>query len=166
MPLPRRFIRFSVASLLILMCMIAGYYGGQHRGYNDARRDYLETSVYLVDNSQRQITQYYDVDDLVTPFDDRTAPPNFESLVDLIESTVAPDLWGEPDSLAIIERSKTLKITQTGGVHLEIVELLNQLRSLLRDYRDRIAAGKCGHCGNGAPGAGENCVKCGMLRAS
>ena len=61
------------------------------------------------------------------------AKPDFETLINLIESTVAPNSWddvGGHGSLKSFAGNLSLVITQTQDVHEEIVDLLTQLRRL------------------------------------
>lgn len=59
--------------------------------------------------------------------------PDFDSLVDLITTTVEPGAWdidGGAGTLAGDENTLSLVIRQTPAVHEQIVDLLNQLRKL------------------------------------
>jgi hypothetical protein len=59
--------------------------------------------------------------------------PDFDTLIDLISSTVAPDSWeevGGSGSLREFVGNLSLVVSQTGDVHEEIVDLLAQLRRL------------------------------------
>ena len=58
---------------------------------------------------------------------------DFDSLIDLITSTVKPTTWdnvGGPGSIAPFETNLSLVVSQTQEVHEEIVDLLEQLRRL------------------------------------
>ncbi len=58
---------------------------------------------------------------------------DFDSLIDLITSTVAPTTWdtvGGPGSIMPFETNLSLVISQTQEVHDEIADLLDQLRRL------------------------------------
>ena len=58
---------------------------------------------------------------------------DFDTLIDLIATTVAPDSWddvGGPGSMAPFEGNLSLVISNTQDVHDEIVSLLEQLRRL------------------------------------
>ena len=68
---------------------------------------------------------------------------DFDSLIELIQSTVQPESWedvGGPGSVAPFETNLSLVIRQTEEVHEEIVDLLEQLRGC-RTSRSR---SKCG----------------------
>jgi general secretion pathway protein D len=61
------------------------------------------------------------------------ANADFDSLIELIHSTVAPTTWDEvggPGSIAKFETNLSLVISQTQEVHEEIVDLLEQLRRM------------------------------------
>jgi len=61
------------------------------------------------------------------------AEPDFDSLIQLITTTVKPDSWqehGGPGSVAPFETNLSLVITQTQEVHEQIADLLDQLRRL------------------------------------
>ncbi len=58
---------------------------------------------------------------------------DFDSLIDLITSTVKPTSWdavGGPGSIAPFETNLSLVVSQTQEIHEEIVDLLEQLRRL------------------------------------
>lgn len=61
------------------------------------------------------------------------AQADFDSLIDLITSTVKPTTWddvGGPGSIAPFETNLSIVVSQTQEVHDEIVDLLEQLRRL------------------------------------
>ena len=61
------------------------------------------------------------------------AQADFDSLIDLITSTVKPTTWdavGGPGSIAPFETNLSIVVSQTQDVHEEIVDLLEQLRRL------------------------------------
>ncbi len=58
---------------------------------------------------------------------------DFDSLIELITSTVKPQTWdlvGGPGSIAAFETNLSMVVSQTQDVHEEIVDLLEQLRRL------------------------------------
>ena len=58
---------------------------------------------------------------------------DFDSLIDLITSTVQPTTWdtvGGPGSIASFETNLSIVVSQTQEVHEEIVDLLEQLRRM------------------------------------
>lgn len=61
------------------------------------------------------------------------AEPDFDSLIDLITSTIKPTTWDEvggAGSIKEFETNLSLVVSQTQDVHEEIVDLLEQLRRL------------------------------------
>ncbi|MFZ5832237.1 MAG: type II secretion system protein GspD, partial [Planctomycetota bacterium] len=59
--------------------------------------------------------------------------PDFDALIELITTTIAPTTWddvGGPGSIAEFETNLSLVISQTQQVHEQIVDLLQQLRRL------------------------------------
>jgi general secretion pathway protein D len=61
------------------------------------------------------------------------AQADFDSLIQLITSTVAPTTWddvGGPGSIAPFETNLSIVVSQTQAVHEQIVDLLEQLRRL------------------------------------
>lgn len=59
--------------------------------------------------------------------------PDFDSLIELITSTISPTTWndvGGPGSITSFEGNLSLVISQTQEVHEEIADLLEQLRRL------------------------------------
>lgn len=59
--------------------------------------------------------------------------PDFDSLIDLITSTISPTTWddvGGPGSVAGFDTNLSLVVSQTQEVHDQIVDLLEQLRRL------------------------------------
>ncbi len=61
------------------------------------------------------------------------AQADFDSLIDLVTSTVKPQTWDEvggPGSIAPFETNLSIVVSQTQDVHEEIVDLLEQLRRL------------------------------------
>ena len=63
----------------------------------------------------------------------RRLAADFDSLIDLITSTIRPTSWddvGGPGSIAPFETNLSIVVSQTQEVHEEIVDLLEQLRRL------------------------------------
>jgi len=124
---------------------------------------------------QQLRTVVYPVEDLVTTKNEHGKPlePDFDSLIDLITSTVKPTSWdcvGGPGSIAPFEAGMALVFSQTDEVHQEVAELLRHLResqSLVRTpvVRRRDAAsfaGQSRQMGMGGMGGGFG----GMVDAS
>ena len=94
----------------------------------------------------------YPVADLVEKYRDRNGniTPDFDSLIEMIQSTVAPSSWDEvggPGSIAKFDTNLSLVLDQTQEVHEEVVDLLEQLRGQAvgrpaAAERDRFAAAK------------------------
>jgi type II secretory pathway component GspD/PulD (secretin) len=67
------------------------------------------------------------------PAEPPIAKADFETLIRLIETTVAPDTWdaaGGPGSMAPFENNLSLVVRQTAEVHEQLADLLEQLRRL------------------------------------
>jgi hypothetical protein len=84
--------------------------------------------------AENQVRIMYPVEDLVL-VGDLQAPEgaDFDSLVDLITSNVAPTTWdsvGGPSSVGVFEHNFSLVISQTEEVHEEIGRLLDTLRTV------------------------------------
>src|SRR6185369_16995829 len=63
----------------------------------------------------------------------RGAAPDFDSLTELITSTIAPQSWqevGGPGAISGYENNLSLVVSQTQEVHEQIADLLEQLRRL------------------------------------
>jgi general secretion pathway protein D len=63
----------------------------------------------------------------------RGAQPDFDSLTELITSTIAPQSWqevGGPGAISGYENNLSLVVSQTQEVHEQIADLLEQLRRL------------------------------------
>ena len=70
---------------------------------------------------------------LVTAPRRKPAEPDFDSLIELITTTIAPESWeevGGPGSIADFPTTLSLVVSQTQGVHKQIVDLLDQVRRL------------------------------------
>ena len=89
------------------------------------------------------ITRVYPVIDLVLPLDATEGmDPDFDSMIDLITSTVRPTSWeevGGPGSIRPLDTKMSIVISQTQEVHEEINDLLGQLRSVSLDQRTKEA---------------------------
>ena len=87
------------------------------------------------------ITRVYPVIDLVLPLGVTDGvEPDFDSLIDLITSTVRPTSWeevGGPGSIRPLETKMSIVVSQTQEVHEEINDLLRQLRSVSLDQRTK-----------------------------
>ena len=83
-------------------------------------------------------TTVYDVSDLLMR--DDKGQPDFDSIINLLTSTVAPQSWSEQGGPAAIQSGPlgTLVITQTDEVQEQIAWILGELRKV----KDRIKANK------------------------
>lgn len=119
--------RFSLGMLLVVMTCLAGYLGGRKAGYDDGMQIASERKIYI---------ESYDVASLVTPVGElKGQPPEFETLIDLIKTTVAEDTWDRRHGMYRIDADRAnlrLLITQTEMGHREIDDLLEALRNLSR----------------------------------
>ncbi|MDA1050188.1 MAG: hypothetical protein O3C40_06875 [Planctomycetota bacterium] len=90
----------------------------------------------------------YPVRDLVEIGDDSSIEPrcvrcDFDSLISVIMSTIAPDTWGAvggPSSIGTLLPVPTIVIAQTQDAHEEIVELLTNLRAAKQSESARTTA--------------------------
>lgn len=122
----RWFFRFSIASLLLGMAVVAGYFTGYRFGERQAIQDVADTKVTSV---------VYQVKDLIKPLDAPQAwsptEQDFEPLVELITSTIASNEWSTPAAgITPFVANKSLVVSCSGVAHRELAELLHQLRTL------------------------------------
>ena len=134
--------------------------------------------TYLVDSDvllittqeaadQKLRTVVYPVQDLVVVSQDEDGNPqaDFDSLIDMITSTVKPTSWdcvGGPGSIAPFETGMSLVFSQTEEVHEQVQELLEHLRKArallgptrLPVRRREEVMGGLGGMGGGMGGAG------------
>lgn len=122
-PSRRRTFRFSLLTALVVMTCVAGYLSGYRFGVQERIEDNQAATVY---------PKTYAVGDLVTSGPD--APPNYTSLVDLITSSVATEVWrrnGVGDSeVHAFPANHSLVIACNQSTHAEVADLLQQLRDL------------------------------------
>lgn len=57
------------------------------------------------------------------------APPELDEFVDIIQRVVAPDTWDGESGASIGEFQGSMVVTQTADVHVQVEELLRQLRN-------------------------------------
>lgn len=90
------------------------------------------TSKLTADNEL--INQVYPVADLVwTPDSTNKEPIDYDTLIELLEQTVAPNSWssvGGPATIRPFSGNLSLAINQTQAVHEEIVNVLDSLRQV------------------------------------
>ena len=122
----RRVFRFGLGTLLFVVLLVAGFLGGIRAGFQRG---------YSAGQAQREketpVPKVYPVASLVlsTP-DAPTSDADFDTLIDLITSTIAPESWdcvGGPGSINGFPSSLSLVVTQTPGVHERIVILLKDM---------------------------------------
>ena len=122
---PRRklAVRFSIAALLFLMLCLGGYLAGYRIGYRQGLSN-GEGVVY--------IRRVYPVGDLVTS--PMTKIADFDSLIDLIVTTISPTDWMENGTgdgeIQPFPSNLSLVVSQTKGNHAAIAALLARLRKL------------------------------------
>lgn len=124
----RRWLRRIVAALLLTALATFGFHAGYQRGYEPEAIAAQATSNSL-------IRKVYPVADLVTPVENaRTTAPDFDSLIDLIVSTIEHESWMENGTgegeIQPFPINKALVVSQTQRVHGQISDLLEQLRRL------------------------------------
>jgi hypothetical protein len=123
----RPWLRFSLATFLFACLCVGGLIAGYQSGY---RAGYQVGSEARYDNSQAVET--YNCASYV--WADRSAEGQLEDinkLVDLIRSTIAPDIWSSPQNeIRVFPSNHSLVITAPGSVHHEIRQLLAQIDNL------------------------------------
>ena len=83
-------------------------------------------------------TKVYDVADLVACRDDHDIPwDDYDTLIDIITSTLKPTTWDEvggPGSIqgATLGTAKILVVSETRDVHEDIVDLLTKIREIAK----------------------------------
>jgi hypothetical protein len=102
----------------------------------------IENEVLLITSPERAdillTTEIYDVADLVTCRDEKGELwEDYDQLVEMIISTVAPTTWdsvGGPGSIApgTFASAKVLVIVQTDNVHEQIAALLEKIREVIK----------------------------------
>ena len=128
-PLPKSGWRFTIAALLFVTFCVAGaltgYRLGWQAGYAGGQKKRKSESL---------VTKVYEVKDIVLPVDSGSAAPtpDFDSLIDTLTSTVAMESWvdvGGRGTLKVMPESHSLVVHQTGEVHEQIQDVLEQLRA-------------------------------------
>lgn len=115
-------LRFGVGTLLFLMACTAGYLTGFRWGVSEkqlqVRRDTIATTVYSVGDLLSQNKEQFLAD--------------FDSLIDLISSTVSSHVWiengGDIGEIRPLPSTKSLVVTCDLETHDQLAELLQQLR--------------------------------------
>lgn len=123
----KRWLRFSLGSLLFITLYIGGLLGGYQSGY---RSGYNSGQASRYDNTQ--VTETYNTMNLIwpdLPADERATAAR--KLKDLIQSTVASEVWtdGAGNDVRDFSTNQSLVITAPGSAQREIRELFAQLES-------------------------------------
>jgi hypothetical protein len=133
-----RLFRFSLGTLLFVTLCVCGYLGGYRKGFDDGKDRRRATTVVLMT---------YPVPDLIIPIDEPDTPAArqdaMDRLIDLIVSAVEHKSWMENGTgegeIQPFMGNNSLVISQTGRVHDQIADLLQQLR---RDAVNEYAGGR------------------------
>lgn len=129
-PIPqRRWLRFSLATLffaaLSIGALLGGYQSGYRLGYRAAGEDYYD--VHLT-------TEVHNTSRFLFPdLADEERNKQLDALRDLIQSTIASEIWSDPRSGAEIRmfaKNQSFVITAPGSVHKEICALFQQLSDM------------------------------------
>ncbi len=123
----RRWLQFGVGTLLFLTLCLSGLLSGYQVGYRWGQRSRDREEIIEV--------RIYDVADLVLSGepDGNGATADYQTLIDLIQSTVEPAMWdtvGGPGRAAPFETNLSIVISQTPIIHDEITDLLAHIRRL------------------------------------
>ena len=128
--------RFSMAALMMLMAVTAGYFGGFRWGADDSARQKRNQTYYHV--------VYYvcDLIDEGAASFDQTA----KELTELITSTISPETWSKngdgEGEIRPYPRKQLLVVCANQNTHEELSNLLKQLRWLqLAIPGEEVAAG-------------------------
>ena len=130
----RRWLQFSLGSLLFLILCVAGALTGYKRGYQAGQATRANSTI---------ITCVYSCKELIEPgYSLPSQRRALENIIDLITSTVAFDTWqpsGEGE-VALFETNQSLVVSTTGDVHREVRVLLDQLKRMATDHRAKSAS--------------------------
>ena len=124
----RRWVRFSLATLLFVSLCISGLLGGYQSGY---RYGYKFGAARRYDETQSSET--YSTKVVIwpaLPADERAVA--VEELRDLITSTISPEIWtnGAGNEIHDFPQNQTLVISAPGHAHHEIRDLFKQLQRM------------------------------------
>ena len=122
----RRWLRFSLATLLFAsLCiggLLSGYRSGYREGYRSGQQSYYDENL---------VTEVYSTTKFLWPdLSDEERAEQLDALSHLIRSTIASEIWDNPVLGAEIREFSTnqsLVITAPGSVHREIRGLFQQL---------------------------------------
>ena len=117
-------IRFSMAALLMLMAVAAGYFGGFRWGADDSARQRRSQEFYH---------QVYYIPDLIDE-DAASFDQTAKELTELITSTVSFETWsvnGEgKGEIRPYPNNQSLVVSANQDTHEQLEDLLKQLRSI------------------------------------
>lgn len=124
----KRWLRFSLGTLLFLSLCIGGLLGGYQSGY---RLGFKAGQASRYDNTH--VTETYSTMNLIwpdLPADERATAVG--ELKDLIQTTIATEIWadGTGNDVRDFSINQSLIITAPGSVQREIRQLFAQLESL------------------------------------
>jgi hypothetical protein len=131
-PSRQSWLRFGLSTVLILLAilagLLAGYRAGYQRGYGTGQQQRLDEDY---------TPRVYPVSDLVLTVDGATGKlsADFDSLIEMITSTVSPESWetvGGPGSIESNLATLSIVVLQHGLTHAEIAALLEELRDRRR----------------------------------
>ncbi|WP_425395363.1 hypothetical protein [Aeoliella sp.] len=120
----KAWFRFGIGTLLFLTACVAGYFTGYRYGVEEKQQQIRRTTV---------VTTTYNVGDLLSfDKDASVASADFDSLIDLIVSTVNSEKWvengGPVNEIRPFPGHKSLVITCDLETHDQTADLLEQLR--------------------------------------
>jgi hypothetical protein len=121
-------VRFSIAALLFIMLCLGGYLGGYRVGFQAGLTKATDSQLIVLT---------YPVADLIQPSNSLAASSaNFDTLIDLIVTTIAPNAWMESGTgngeIQPFPSNVSLVISQTQANHKAIAALLAHLRKAPR----------------------------------
>lgn len=128
----KSWVRISLQTLFFVVLCLGGVLGGYRAGFERGLRAGADARMYPVT---------YQVAELVIPLDVQSnlsggfVEADFESLEELITTTIDPETWdagGGQGSIKRFETNLSLVISQTRRTHEKIAELLKGLRNNAR----------------------------------
>jgi hypothetical protein len=124
----KRWLRFSLATLLFVSLCIGGLLAGYQSGY---RSGYTAGEATRYDETQ--VTETYSTTTLVWPdLSPYERAAQVSTLKELIENTIATAIWadGTGNEVRDFPQNQSLIVTAPGSAHREIRELMTQLEAL------------------------------------
>jgi hypothetical protein len=120
----KRRLYYSLGSLLFLVLCFAGLFAGYRIGFNQG---YAAGETKYT--GEQPVNRVYEVEDLVTL---PSGQKDFDSLVELITTTVEPNSWDDVGGSGTVKEfatNSTFVILQREDTHKKIEKLLAQLRT-------------------------------------